>query len=94
MPGPASTFPVTDVPPVRIDARGLLCPLPVLKARKALVGMAAGEILEIAADDPMAAIDMPHFCREAGHVLVEVRAAVETAGGAAEPGPLFVIRRG
>ena len=85
---------MTDLPPVRIDARGLLCPLPVLRARKALAGMAPGAVLEIAADDPMAAIDMPHFCAEAGHVLLEVREGVETSDGASGAGPVFVIRRG
>ena len=50
-----------------VDARGLLCPLPVLRARKVLEAMPAGAVLAIAADDPMAAIDLPHFCAEAGH---------------------------
>lgn len=50
-----------------VDARGLLCPLPVLKARKALMRMSAGEELTVIADDPAAAIDMPHFCAEQGH---------------------------
>lgn len=50
-----------------LDAIGLLCPLPVLKARKRLKALAAGEILQILADDPAAIIDVPHFCSEAGH---------------------------
>ena len=45
-----------------LDLSGLLCPLPVLKARKRLEGMATGAILKIIATDPMSAIDMPHFC--------------------------------
>lgn len=53
-----------------LDLRGLLCPLPVLKARKALEAMASGEILRVTATDPMSAIDMPHFCAEQGHVIV------------------------
>jgi tRNA 2-thiouridine synthesizing protein A len=65
---------MTDNHPDQVlDARGLLCPLPVLKARKRLEGMASGEVLEVVATDPMAAIDMPHFCTEQGHVLVESR---------------------
>ena len=40
---------------------------PVLRARKALAGMVAGEVLRVLADDAMAAIDLPHFCAEAGH---------------------------
>lgn len=53
-----------------IDARGLLCPLPVLKARKRLSALPPGAVLRVLADDPAARIDMPHFCREAGHDLV------------------------
>ena len=50
-----------------LDARGLLCPLPVLKARKRLAAMAPGEVLTMLADDPAAVIDIPHFCAEARH---------------------------
>ena len=53
-----------------LDLRGLLCPLPVLKARKALEAMASGEVLRVTATDPMSAIDMPHFCAEQGHVMM------------------------
>lgn len=51
-----------------LDARGLKCPLPVLRARKILLSMRAGEVLCVLADDPMAAIDLPHFCHENGHL--------------------------
>jgi tRNA 2-thiouridine synthesizing protein A len=57
-------------PKTRLDLFGLLCPLPVLKARKKLEAMASGEILEVVATDPMSAIDMPHFCLEQGHTLL------------------------
>lgn len=50
-----------------VDARDLLCPLPVLRARKALEGMREGEVLRVLATDAMAAVDLPHFCAEAGH---------------------------
>ncbi len=53
-----------------IDARGLLCPLPVLKARKRLLAMAPGQVLRLVATDPAAVIDVPHFCAEAGHQLL------------------------
>ncbi len=58
-----------------IDARGLLCPLPVLRARKALLQLAPGDVLRILADDPMARIDMPHFCMQSGHSLIDVTEA-------------------
>lgn len=54
-----------------LDALGLLCPLPVLKARKRLQDLQKGQILRVEADDPAALIDIPHFCVEAGHTLVE-----------------------
>ena len=54
-------------PDVEIDAIGLLCPLPVLRARKRLMQMAPGEVLAISASDQMAVVDMPHFCAGAGH---------------------------
>lgn len=53
-----------------LDARGLLCPLPVLKARKRLQSLPAGAVLELQADDPAAIVDVPHFCAEAGHALI------------------------
>lgn len=53
-----------------IDASGLLCPLPVLKARKRLKSMARGQVLALVATDPAAVVDVPHFCAEAGHELV------------------------
>lgn len=54
-----------------LDVSGLLCPLPVLKARKRLMAMPAGQVLKVIATDPMSAIDMPHFCSEQGHSLLD-----------------------
>lgn len=53
-----------------LDATGLLCPLPVLKARKRLQSLKVGDRLTVVADDPAAIVDVPHFCAEAGHTLV------------------------
>lgn len=55
---------------VEIDAIGLLCPWPVLKAGKALRGMQPGQVLRLLATDPVAVIDVPHFCAEEGHKLI------------------------
>ncbi len=68
-----------------LDATGLLCPLPVLKARKRLKGMAPGQTLRVLADDPAAIVDVPHFCVEAGHELVS-----QGEDGAAQ---VYVIRK-
>ena len=73
-------------PDREVDARDLLCPLPVLRARKALEGMRPGEVLRVLATDRMAAIDLPHFCAEAGH---EHLGMAEAEGGQAH-----LIRRG
>ena len=54
----------------RLDLTGLKCPLPVLRARKALRGMQKGERLEVIATDPMAAIDIPNMLRESGDILL------------------------
>ncbi len=53
-----------------LDARGLLCPLPVLRARKRLMAMAPGQVLRVLATDPAAAIDLPHFCAQTGHGML------------------------
>jgi tRNA 2-thiouridine synthesizing protein A len=52
-----------------LDALGLLCPLPVLKARKRLQALETDDLLILHTDDPAAIVDVPHFCAEAGHVL-------------------------
>lgn len=55
-----------------LDAIGLLCPLPVLKARKRLKALEIGDELHVLADDPAAVIDVPHFCNESGYTLVSI----------------------
>lgn len=54
-----------------LDAKGLNCPLPILKAKKALQGMSSGQTLEILATDPGAVKDFEAFCRTTGNKLVE-----------------------
>ncbi|MEO0820569.1 MAG: sulfurtransferase TusA family protein [Pseudomonadota bacterium] len=69
----ASTDTPGDSPPAHdaaLDARGLLCPLPVLKTRKRLMALEAGAVLRVTADDPAALVDVPHFCAEQGHALL------------------------
>ena len=56
-----------------LDARGLLCPLPVLKLRKRMAPLASGACIEMLADDPAAVVDVPHFCAEAGHAVIVMR---------------------
>ena len=54
-----------------IDARGLLCPLPVLKLAKRMKSLTAGDCVKLITDDPAAVVDVPHFCAESGHELLE-----------------------
>jgi tRNA 2-thiouridine synthesizing protein A len=71
---------------VELDCAGLICPLPVLRARKRLIAMQTGQVLRLRATDPMAAIDVPHFCTEAGHVF--------EGTGQDEGIAVYLIRRG
>jgi tRNA 2-thiouridine synthesizing protein A len=73
------------MPQTILDLRGLKCPLPALKARKALKSVAPGEELQVICTDPMAAIDIPNLIRETGDAII---------GQAANDGVLtFVIRK-
>ena len=54
-----------------LDARGLNCPLPILKAKKALTDMASGELLRVVATDPGSVRDFQAFARQTGNELVE-----------------------
>ncbi len=56
---------------IELDTRGLSCPLPVLKAQKALRGLGRGARLLVLATDPKAPADFAQFCESAGHLLVE-----------------------
>jgi tRNA 2-thiouridine synthesizing protein A len=58
---------VTDT---TLDLKGLKCPLPVLKTRKAMTRLSDGDQLTVLTTDPMAEIDIPHFCQENGHKLI------------------------
>ncbi len=52
-----------------LDLKGLKCPLPVLKTRKALSRVESGTRITVQTTDPMAFLDIPHFCNEDGHTL-------------------------
>ena len=54
-----------------VDARGLNCPLPILKAKKALAGMSSGQLLRVLATDPGSLRDFQAFARQTGNELVE-----------------------
>lgn len=62
----------------RLDARGTLCPIPVIKAKKMLAKMSSGQRLQVETTDPAAQIDIPHMCKQFGFTLEE---ATEVTGG-------------
>lgn len=57
---------------VDLDARGLNCPLPILRARQALRAMQSGQILRIVATDPGSAQDFKLFAQQTGHALLDL----------------------
>lgn len=54
-----------------LDTQGLNCPMPILKAKKALKNLASGDILEVIASDPGSVKDFGSFCRSTGNELLE-----------------------
>ncbi len=81
-PRPGNERGAEDVTTTFLDATGLRCPLPVLRARKAMKGVAAGEMLEVKATDPGAVADFQSFCETTGDELVDWQ----------EDGGVFVFR--
>jgi len=61
-------LPMTDL---TLDAKGMNCPLPILKAKKALINVPSGGVLEVLATDPGSVADFEAFCRATGNELVE-----------------------
>ena len=76
----------SDKPALILDLKGLKCPLPVLRTRKALKPLNPGSIIDIETTDPLAGLDITHMCNVDGHTLV--------ASERTETGHRFRIRRG
>jgi tRNA 2-thiouridine synthesizing protein A len=55
-----------------VDASGLKCPLPVLKARKAIKSLGAGARIRVISTDPASPLDFKHFCNTTGHELITI----------------------
>lgn len=56
----------------KIDCIGLFCPMPIVKIREAIKGLAVGEVMEMLADDPASEADMKSWARRTGHELLEI----------------------
>lgn len=63
---------MTDIPR-QLDARGLRCPMPLLKLKQSLHGMVVGEVIEVRTTDAGSVRDFQAFLRQGGHVLEEMR---------------------
>ncbi len=63
--------PISGVTDAVLDLRGLKCPLPALRTRRALKRLSAGETLLVQCTDPLAAIDLPHMLQESGDELLD-----------------------
>jgi len=57
---------------MELDLIGLKCPMPVLKTQKALSQMQTGQRLFVTTSDPLASLDLPHFCSEKGHKVIKI----------------------
>ncbi|MCV6547725.1 MAG: sulfurtransferase TusA family protein [Cohaesibacter sp.] len=56
----------------KLDLTGLKCPLPVLQTGKKLRQLNASDILEVISTDPMSSIDLPHYCNQHHHILLQI----------------------
>jgi tRNA 2-thiouridine synthesizing protein A len=63
---------------ISYDLRGLKCPLPVLRTRRKMSSLPSGAMIRVETTDPLAGIDIPHFCNQDGHQLIETE---KTEGG-------------
>ncbi len=76
--------------PTILDTTGYRCPVPVIRLEAALRRLPDGAQVTVIADDPVAAIDIPHFCREAGHGVKRLEDKKEGGGGIC----VFLVTRG
>ena len=63
---------------LELDARGLRCPLPILRCKKALAQLQPDQVLKLLATDPGSVKDFEAFCRQTGHVLLQQAHTPET----------------
>jgi tRNA 2-thiouridine synthesizing protein A len=57
---------------LEVDASGLLCPLPLLRLKKAITGMGSGEVVKVIATDPAAHLDFGVYANQSGHQIIEL----------------------
>lgn len=60
---------------ITLDARGLTCPMPVLRTKKAIDGISAGQVLEVIATDVASKADIPALINRLGHEIIEIKEA-------------------
>lgn len=79
---------------VEVDATGYRCPMPVIRMEAALRRIAPGAQLLVKADDPLAAVDIPHFCRESGHLAKRLPDEANSEAGPDVEICVFLVTRG
>lgn len=70
MTAPDPTVPDVTVPDVSVEARGVLCPVPIIRLARAASSLPVGSVIELRTDDPAAVHDVPAWCRLRGHALL------------------------
>jgi tRNA 2-thiouridine synthesizing protein A len=73
--------------PVTIDARGVLCPVPIIRLARAAAELPRDSVVELLTDDPAAQYDVPAWCRLRGHALVRTEPATDLGPGVQGTGP-------
>ena len=68
---------MSGLDPTLLDLTGYRCPVPVIRLEAALRRAENGHVFKVIADDPVAAVDIPHFCRQAGHGVERCDSAPE-----------------
>lgn len=77
--------PMNPVNPIELDARGLRCPLPVIRLAEAARDAPAGTVINVLASDPAARHDIPAWCRMRGHELCEITEVLDSSAGDTAP---------
>jgi tRNA 2-thiouridine synthesizing protein A len=77
-----------SAPDVTVEARGVLCPVPIIRLARAAGALPEGSLVELLTDDPAAEYDVPAWCRLRGHELLSTEPlhGAAASGSAADPG--------
>ena len=83
MTAPEARAPGPARPELTVEARGVLCPVPIIRLARAAAALPSGSLIELLTDDPAAVHDVPAWCRLRGHALVTTGLLPDDASGPA-----------